>query len=99
LAGGTYSTQARATDILGARSVIVSGPPANVSDVEIATGNWQVHMSAGRLKVYQAPCRNVGFGACDIGFSEIFLANQFNPFDLHRRAPSSDWYVRGESIP
>ena len=28
------------------------------------------------------------------GFSEIFLANQFNLFPLHRKATSNDWYVR-----
>ncbi|KRQ95735.1 hypothetical protein CQ12_03935 [Bradyrhizobium jicamae] len=39
------------------------------------------------------------FGSCDQGFCEIFLANQFNPFPLHRKATSKDWYVRPESIP
>jgi hypothetical protein len=62
-------------------------------------GKWQVHMSAGRLRVYLAPCTNVGFGTCDQGFSEIFLANQFNPFPLHRKATSNDWYARPENIP
>ena len=45
-------------------------------------------MSAGRLRVYLAPCASVGFGSCDQGFAEIFLANQFNPFPLHRKATS-----------
>jgi hypothetical protein len=93
LPGGTYSTQAQATDNLGMPSAIVSGPSANVSDVQVVTADWQAHMSAGRLRVYGAPCRNIGFGACDVGFSEIFLANQFNPFPLHGNASSPDWYV------
>ena len=99
LTGGTYSTQAQATDRLGAKSAIVSGPTATVSDLQVVTANWQMHMSAGKLRVYAAPCVSVGFGACDAGFSEIFLANQFNPFPLHRKATSMDWYVHPENIP
>jgi pyruvate carboxylase len=68
-------------------------------NLQAVTANWQVHMSAGRLRVYLAPCASVGFGSCDQGFSEIFLANQFNPFPLHRKATSKDWYVRPEIIP
>jgi hypothetical protein len=41
----------------------------------------------------------MGFGACDVGFSEIFLANQFNPFPLQRKAASAEWYVHRENIP
>ena len=99
LPSGTYATQARATDVLGARSTVVSGPGANVSAVEVVTSNWQVHMGAGRLRVYGARCPSMGFGACDAGFSEIFLANQFNPFPLQRKAASPDWYVHRENIP
>ena len=55
-------------------------------------------MSAGRLRVYGAPCRSVGFGACDSGFAELFLAHQFSPFPLHRRPPSTDWYVDPQNI-
>jgi hypothetical protein len=99
LPAGTYSTQAQATDALGAKSAIVSGPSANVSDLEVVTANWQVHMSAGRLRVYGARCPSIGFGACDVGFLEIFSANQFNPFPLQRKAASLDWYVHRENIP
>jgi hypothetical protein len=88
LPSGIYSTQAQATDNLGTTSDIVSGPSANVSDIEVVTANWQTHMSAGRLRVYRAPCLTIGFGACDAGFSEIFLTNQFNPFPLQRKATS-----------
>jgi poly(hydroxyalkanoate) depolymerase family esterase len=100
LPGGTYATQARATDTLGATSAIAAGPSVSVADdMQVVTANWQAHMSAGRLRVYAAPCRSVGFGACDIGFSEIFLAHQFAPFPLHRKATSVDWYVHRENIP
>jgi poly(hydroxyalkanoate) depolymerase family esterase len=97
LPGGTYSTSAQAADRLGAKSAIVSGPVATVGDVQVVTANWQAHMSAGRLRVYAAPC-NVGFGACDEGFADIFLANQFNAFPLNRKGSSTDWYVRPENI-
>jgi hypothetical protein len=50
LPGGTYATQAQAADTAGAKSIIVAGPSANVSDVEAVTANWQQHMSAGRIK-------------------------------------------------
>jgi poly(hydroxyalkanoate) depolymerase family esterase len=99
LPGATYSTQAQAIDRLGAKSLLVSGPTATVSDVQAITADWQTHMSAGRLRVYLAPCTSVGFGACDTGFSEIFLANQFNQFPLHRKANATDWFVHVENIP
>jgi poly(hydroxyalkanoate) depolymerase family esterase len=98
LAGGVYATQAQATDALGLMSAIVSGPSATVSNVQSITANWQMHMSAGRLRVYAAPCV-IGFGACDTGFSDIFLANQFNPFPLFKKATAADWYVHPENIP
>jgi poly(hydroxyalkanoate) depolymerase family esterase len=98
LPAGTYATKAQATDNAGAKSPVVSGPNVSVSDVQSVTANWQAHMSAGRLRVYMAPCASVGFGACDQGFSEIFLANQFNPFPLHRKAKSNDWFVQRENI-
>jgi poly(hydroxyalkanoate) depolymerase family esterase len=96
---GTYSTQVQATDSLGAKSAIVSGPNANVSDLEVVTADWQAHMNAGRLRVYGGRCPSPGFGACDVGFAEIFLANQFNAFPLQRKAASPDWYVHRENIP
>jgi hypothetical protein len=99
LPAGTYTTNAQAIDTAGAKSAVVSGPDVSVSDIQSVTANWQAHMNANRLRVYMPPCSNVGFGACDQGFAEIFLANQFNPFPLHRKAKSADWYVRPDDIP
>jgi hypothetical protein len=99
LPGGTYSTRAQATDRAGATSPVNSGPEVTVSNLQAVIANWQAHMGAGRIRVYSAPCANAGFGSCDQGFSEIFLANMFNPFPLHRKATSNNWYVRRESIP
>ena len=98
LPAGTYSTKAQAIDTAGGESPIVSGPDVSVRDLQSVSANWQVHMSAGRLRIYMAPCANVGFGACDQGFSEIFLANQFDPFPLHRKATSNAWFVRPENV-
>jgi hypothetical protein len=98
LPGGTYSTQAQATNALGAKSVVVSGPSATVSDLQVATASWQIHMSAGRLRFYAAPCTSIGFGACDAGFPEIFMANQFNAFPMYRKATATDWYIHQENI-
>ena len=98
LPAGTYSTKAQAIDTAGGESPIVSGPDVSVRELQSVSANWQVHMSAGRLRIYTAPCTNVGFGACDQGFSEIFLANQFNPFPLHRKATSNAWFVRPENV-
>ncbi|MFB9264636.1 PHB depolymerase family esterase [Bradyrhizobium erythrophlei] len=98
LPAGNYSTKAQAIDNAGARSPVASGPDVSVSGLQSVTANWQVHMSAGRLRVYMAPCANVGFGACDQGFSAIFLANQFSPFPLHRKATSNDWFVGLENV-
>ena len=98
LPAGAYSTKAQAIDTAGGESPIVSGPDVSVRDLQSVSANWQVHMSAGRLRIYMAPCTNVGFGACDQGFSEIFLANQFDPFPLHRKATSNAWFVRPENV-
>jgi hypothetical protein len=98
LPDGTYATRAEATDDEGARSTVVTGPGANVSPLETASADWQTHMSAGRLRVYGAPCRSVGFGACDSGFAELLLAHQFNPFPLHRRPPMTNWYADPQNI-
>jgi poly(hydroxyalkanoate) depolymerase family esterase len=98
LPGGTYATRAVATDDDGAQSMAATGPSVTVSPLETASANWQAHMSAGRLRVYLAPCRSVGFGACDSGFAELFVAHQFNPFPLHRRPPSTDWYEDPQNV-
>ncbi len=99
LPSGPYTTNAQATDNFGAKSPVVSGPDVSVSDVQSITANWQAHMSAGRLRVYLPPCGSIGFGACDQGFAEIFLSSQFNPFPLHRKSTSSDWFISRENIP
>jgi hypothetical protein len=96
---GSYPTQAQATDSLGAKSAVVSGPTATVTDLEVVTADWQAHMSAGRLRVYGGRCPSMGFGACDVGFADIFLANHFNAFPLLRKAASPDWYVHRQNIP
>jgi len=98
LRAGTYATRAEAFDSQGARSASASGPSATVSDIEMVTADWQTHMTQGRLRVYAAPCANVGFGACDAGFAEIFLAHSFNPFPLHRRLTSNDWFVDPQNV-
>jgi poly(hydroxyalkanoate) depolymerase family esterase len=98
LPGGSVTTRAEAIDNLGATSGIVSGPSATVSGVEGITADWLTHMGAGRLRVYGAPCASIGFGACDADFSKIFLAHQFNPFPLHHRPPSADWFIGLENV-
>jgi hypothetical protein len=98
LPGGTYSTQAQASNALGAKSSVASGPSATVSDLQVVTANWQMHMSAGRLRFYPAPCISVGFGACDAGFPEIFMVNQFNAFPMYRKATAMDWYLHQENV-
>jgi hypothetical protein len=98
LPSGTYTTRAEATDDDGARSAAFSGPSATVSSLETVSDTWQLHMSAGRLRVYGAPCRSVGFGTCDTGFAELFLAHHFTPFALHRRPPATDWYADPQNI-
>jgi hypothetical protein len=98
LPGGSVTTRAEATDNLGATSGVVVGPSATVSGVVGIIADWLTHMGAGRLRVYGAPCASIGFGACDADFSRIFLANQFNPFPLHHRPPSTDWFIDLENV-
>jgi len=61
--------------------------------------SWQDRMMARRLRVYGPPCPSIGFGACDVGFAELFLKNRANPFPLSRRPASTDWYVDIENLP
>jgi poly(hydroxyalkanoate) depolymerase family esterase len=98
LPSGTHATRAEAIDDDGARSAVATGPNATVSSLETVSADWQAHMNAGRLRVYNAPCRGLGFGACDSGFAELFLAHMFTPFALHRRPPSTDWYADPQNI-
>lgn len=98
LPDGTYTTQVRATDDLGATAT-ADGQDLVVQAVQSVSANWQKHMEDGRLRIYQAPCPSVGFGACDAAFPAIFLEHQFSPFDLFRRATSNDWYLDPAHIP
>jgi poly(hydroxyalkanoate) depolymerase family esterase len=98
LPSGTYATRAVATDDDGARSAAATGPSATVSPLETISADWQAHMVAGRLRIYGAPCRSIGFGACDSDFAELFLAHRFAQFPLHRRPPATDWYEDPQNI-
>lgn len=98
LPDGTYTTQVRATDDLGATAT-TDGQNLVVQAVQSVTANWQKHMEDGRLRIYQAPCPSVGFGACDAAFPAIFLEHQSSPFDLFRRTTSNDWYLDPAHIP
>jgi poly(hydroxyalkanoate) depolymerase family esterase len=98
LPAGSYAIRAEAIDGLGARSAPAVGPSATVSDLEAATADWQAHMAQGRLRVYLPPCGSVGFGACDAGFHQIFLAHQASPFALFRRPASNDWYIDPQNV-
>lgn len=98
LPGGTYAVVARAMDALGL-SATVTGETAEVQNLEEAVATWQSHLSVGRLRVYAAPCPNVGFGACDVDFPTLFLANGFNPFSLFRDPAADAWYRDPENIP
>jgi len=91
LPAGVYSTQARATDNLGAQRT-VSGASVKVSGIETSIATWLEHMNANRIRTYGAPCQP-GFGACDLGFQSIFLTHSFNPFPLHRLPSSDNWYA------
>ena len=98
LPNGTYTVQVRATDDLGATGE-AEQTGLQVNATESANANWQGHMASGRLRVYQAPCPSVGFGACDEAFPGILSRHQFSPFDLFRRPNSNDWYLDPADIP
>ena len=98
LPGGVYATVAEATDGQGVETR-ATGADATVEDLQTVTTDWQTHMTAGRIRVYSAPCPSVGFGACDAPFASLFLAHQFNPFPLYSRVTSVDWYASVEHLP
>ena len=50
-------------------------------------------MGAGRIRVYQAPCSEPGFGTCDAGFQTIFSRHGFAEFVLHKHPETDDWYL------
>jgi poly(hydroxyalkanoate) depolymerase family esterase len=95
---GSYAVQVRATDDLGA-AALANGPTLEVEAAQSVTATWLDHQTAGRIRVYGAPCPNIGFGTCDAGFPQIFQANGFNPFPLFSRPGGTDWFVDPASIP
>lgn len=98
LPSGTYTVQVRATDDLGATGE-AERSSLQVSGIVPVNANWQQHMTEGRLRIYQAPCPSVGFGACDEPFPAIFLKHQLSSFDLFRRPSSNGWYLDPAHIP
>ena len=95
---GSYTVRVRATDDLGA-TAFATGPALKVEDLQAVTATWQEHQVDGRIRVYQAPCRNIGFGTCDAGFPEIFQTHGFTPFPVFRRAGGNDWFLDPANIP
>jgi hypothetical protein len=67
--------------------------------LQSVTATWQEHQVDGRIRVYRAPCPNIGFGTCDAGFPQIFQTNSFNPFPVFRRAGGNDWFLDPANIP
>lgn len=98
LPDGAYTTEVQATDDLNAVTT-VSGPSVQVRTTVPETANWQGHMTAGRLRIYQAPCPSVGFGTCDAAFPAILGQHGFAPFDLFHRPASNDWFLNPGNIP
>jgi poly(hydroxyalkanoate) depolymerase family esterase len=98
LPGGTYTVQVRATDDLGATGE-AERSGLQVDGIVPVSANWQEHMAKGRLRIYQAPCPSIGFGACDEPFPTLFLKHQFSTFNLFHRPGSNDWYVDPAHIP
>ena len=98
LPDGTYAVAATAVDTLGAQSA-VAGPSVQVVRTQSASGDWLDHMSAGRLRIYAAPCPSVGFGACDAAFPVIHAEHGIEPFTLFADATGQDWYVNPGNTP
>jgi poly(hydroxyalkanoate) depolymerase family esterase len=98
LPDGSYATEVRVKDDLEAVSA-VRGPDATVRAKPSIEAIWLDHMSASRLRLYQAPCSSVGFGACDAAFPTILQEHGSVPFKLFHRAGSDDWYVNPANIP
>jgi poly(hydroxyalkanoate) depolymerase family esterase len=98
LPAGNYAVRVRATDDLGAVA-FAAGPSVQVESVRSVTATWLDHQVAGRLRVYLAPCPNIGFGSCDAGFPQIFQTHGSNPFPLFSRAGGADWFLDPANIP
>jgi poly(hydroxyalkanoate) depolymerase family esterase len=97
LPDGAYATEVRATDNLNAQTT-VSGPSIEVETRDSANATWLDHMAAGRLRLYQAPCPSIGFGACDAAFPTILATHGSSAFDLFRRATSDDWFLNPGNV-
>src|SRR3954468_3565905 len=87
------------SNLVGKCSSVRGSPDAVVQAKPSAEANWQAHMSAGRLRLYQAPCPSVGFGACDAAFPAILQEHGSDPFKLFHRTSSNDWYLNPANIP
>jgi hypothetical protein len=98
LPDGTYTTEVQARDDLQ-DVTIVRGSDAVVQAKPSNEATWLDHMSAGRLRLYQAPCANVGFGVCDAAFPAILQEHGNEPVKLFHRATSNDWYLNPANIP
>ncbi|HET6467238.1 MAG TPA: hypothetical protein VFG43_02555, partial [Geminicoccaceae bacterium] len=70
-----------------------AGADAVVPPPQGVLADWQGHMRAQRIRVYQRPCANVGFGSCDVGFSTIFLTYGFDRFPLYKSPTLDAWYL------
>jgi poly(hydroxyalkanoate) depolymerase family esterase len=97
LPDGAYATAVTATDTLGAATTL-DGPPVEISTTRTARGTWREHMSAGRMRIYAAPCPNIGFGTCDAAFPVIFAAHGSGPFDLFSASGSDDWFLSRANV-
>ena len=98
LPNGSYAVLATAVDKLGAEGT-ASGPSVVVAATRSTSGTWLEHMSAGRLRIYAAPCRSIGFGTCDAAFPAIHAEHGFETFELFAAAAGDDWYVNPGNIP
>jgi poly(hydroxyalkanoate) depolymerase family esterase len=99
LPDGSYATEVQVKDDQQAITSVRGSPDAVVQAKPSAEANWQAHMSAGRLRLYQAPCPSVGFGACDAAFPAILQEHGSDPFKLFHRTSSNDWYLNPANIP
>jgi hypothetical protein len=99
LPDGSYATEVQVKDDQQAITSVRGSPDAVVQAKPSAEANWQAHMSAGRLRLYQAPCPSVGFGACDAAFPAILQEHGSDPFKLFHRTNSNDWYLNPANIP
>ena len=75
------------------------GRSCRSKQLQSVTATWQEHQSAGRIRVYLAPCPTSGSVPAMPAFPQIFQANGFNPFPLFSRAGGTDWFLDPANIP